>query len=197
MIGTVDIIKALISAGNDLYQQGLMPGGAGNISARTGDEILITASGICKGRMCEHDIVRIDMKGGVIDGGTPTSELLMHMRIYQLRNDIHAVVHVHGANAVAMTVAGIRFRDDVLPEIPMKFGKVATSKFATPSTPESAEVIEPFVKKGIDAIIIPRHGIVALGESIERAVMIAEAVEYSAGVQLKVACAGGIKKFRR
>lgn len=197
MAGNSSIIKSIITAGNDLYYLGLMPGGAGNISARVDDEILITPSGKCKGRLCEKEIIRINMKGGVIEGGHPTSELPMHMRIYQLRDDIHAVVHIHGPNVVALTVAGIKFRDDILPEIQLKFGKVPTSRFATPSTPESAEVIEPFVKKGINAIIIPYHGIVALGKNIELAKMIAEGVEYAAEVQLKAIEAGGIRKIRR
>ncbi|HDR91077.1 MAG TPA: class II aldolase/adducin family protein, partial [candidate division Zixibacteria bacterium] len=180
-----------------LHGLGLMPGGAGNVSVRLGDEVLITPSGVCKSRLGKNNIVRIDMAGGIIEGGNPTSELPMHMRIYELRADVGAIVHVHGSNAVAMTVAGIRFQDDVLPEIPLKFGKVATSRFAMPSTPESADVIEPFVVKGINAIIIPYHGIVALGKTLNHAVMTAEAVEYSAEVQLKATAAGGIRKLRR
>ncbi len=189
--------EAIVSASKELYARGLMPGGAGNISLRIGNEILITPSGVCKGRLSADCIVRIDMAGGVIEGGNPTTELPMHMRIYELREDVGAIVHIHGANTVAMTVAGIRFQDDVLPEIPLKIGKVATSKFAMPSTPESADVIEPFIKKGINAVIIPYHGIVALGKTIRHAVMTAEAVEYSAEVQLKATSAGGIRKLRR
>lgn len=194
---TINAKEAIVSASKDLYTQGLMPGGAGNISLRVGNEILITPAGVCKGRLSADCIVRIDMAGGVIEGGNPTSELPMHMRIYELREDVGAVVHVHGVNAVAMTVAGIRFQDDVLPEIPLKIGKVATSRFAMPSTPESADVIEPFIKKGINAVIIPYHGIVALGKTLRHAVMTAEAVEYSAEVQLKATIAGGIRKLRR
>lgn len=187
-----DIIAEIISAGERLYRQGLMPGGAGNISARVENEILVTPSGVCKGSLCGKDIVRVDISGNVLSGGLPTSELPMHLRVYILRPDIRAVVHVHGANAVALTVAGIAFRADLLPEIALKFGEIAVCDFAMPSSKESAEVISPHIAKGIDAVIIPRHGIVALADNIAKAVMIAEAVEYSAKVQLKAICAGAI-----
>jgi L-fuculose-phosphate aldolase len=185
-----DIIAEIISAGERLYRQGVMPGGAGNISARLGNEIFITPAGVCKGKLCEEAIVRVDMSGKVIYGGIPTTELPMHLRVYALRPDIRAVVHVHGANAVALTVAGKAFRADLLPEVGLKFGRVVVTDFATPSSIESAEVITPHIANGIDAVIIPRHGIVALADNLEKAVMVAEAVEYSAKVQLKASYAG-------
>ena len=195
MLSVNETIDRLIDAGKRLYIQGLMPGGAGNLSARTDDGIVVTPSGLCKGKLARSDFVIVDSGGSIIRGGTPTSELPMHLAIYNECPAVNAVVHIHGAYAVALTVAGIAFHSDILPEIPLKFGEIPVTDYATPSTPRSAEVLKPHLKNGICGAILPHHGIVAFAEDIERAVLIAEGIEYAAKVQVLASAIGTPRPF--
>ena len=176
--------QQIVSAGRRLYAQGLMPGESGNLSIRTEDGILLTPGGFCKGRLEPNDLVLVGMDGEISGDGWPTSELPMHLTIYRERPEIEAVVHVHAPYAVALTVAGHSFDDGLLPEIGLKFGRVPVTDFAQPSTPRSAEVILPHLREGITAAILPFHGIVALGETLECAIMTVKTVEYAAKVQV-------------
>ena len=183
MILFENAIVHLIDAGRRLYAQGVLPGGGGNLSARTEKGILITASGRCKGVLTADDFVLVDTDGGVIDGENPSSELPMHLSIFRRIGEADAVVHCHSPFTVALTVAGEAFRDDILPEVRLKFGRIPTTEFAMPSTPKSATVLEPFLRENLKGAILPRHGIVAIGRNIEEAVMVAEQIEYAAKVQ--------------
>lgn len=179
-----DAIELLIDAGTRLYAQSVLPGGGGNLSIRTSKGILITISGVCKGKLTSSDFTLVDIEGGILSGEKPSSELPMHTTIYSEIEDVNAIVHCHAPYTVALTVAGVPFRDDILPEVRLKFGRIPTTEFAMPSTPESASVLEPFLRNDLKGAILPRHGIVAMGKDIEEAVMIAEQIEYAAKVQM-------------
>src|SRR4051812_30358336 len=91
-----------------LYEGGLIAGPDGNVSVRleTG-AILITPSGRSKIDVTADTLVVVDASGRVIDGdGRPSSEMRMHLRIYQRRPDAHAVVHAHPPTATGFSVAG-------------------------------------------------------------------------------------------
>ncbi|RKZ27788.1 class II aldolase/adducin family protein, partial [bacterium] len=118
-----------------------------------------------------------------------------HIAIYNKRTDINAVVHIHGPYAVALTVAGIPFRSDILPEIPLKFGEIPTTDYATPSTPRAAEVLKPYLNNEIRGAILPYHGIVALGKTVEKALLVAEGIEYAAKVQVLASAIGEPKQY--
>ncbi len=183
-------IEQLIDAGERLYRQGLMLGGNGNLSARTDEGIIVTSTEICKGRLRPSDFVLVDGAGSLIRGETPTSELPMHLTIYRERLDVYTVIHVHAPFAVALTVAGLPFRDDLLPEIALKYGRIPVTKFARPSTPESAEVLLPYLKEAVKGAILPHHGIVAMGKTVEETLLIIEEIEYSAKVQILASLVG-------
>ena len=184
MIDLQTAAQQIVSAGRRLYARGLMPGGSGNISIRTGEGILLTPGGLCKGRLEPEKLVLVGIDGEISGDGRPTSELPMHLTIYRERPEIEAVVHVHAPYAVALTVAGHAFDDGLLPEIGLKFGRVPVTDFAPPSTPRSAEVLLPHLREGLVAAILPFHGIVAFGRTIEQAILTVEAIEYAAKVQV-------------
>ena len=58
-----------------LYQRGMSPATSGNISVKTDNGIMISASGTCLNDMDENDIVLIDYDGNVKEGNKkPSSE---------------------------------------------------------------------------------------------------------------------------
>jgi len=178
-----------------LYQNGMMPGGAGNISIRDRDGIYITPSGVSKGFLNEEDIVVVDSHGKCLFGDNPTSELPMHLAIYQKRDDIDAIIHCHAANTVALSVHGRNFISDLLPEIKIKYGSIPVLDYAEPSTQQSADVLIPHLDSGICGAILPFHGIVTMADTLENACLIAESIEYAAQVQVLAQTMGNIRKY--
>ena len=56
------------------------------------------------------------------------------------------MIHAHPTNATALTIAGIPFPEDVLPEVLENLGSVPTTRFAMPDSADSALAIHDFVK---------------------------------------------------
>ena len=109
--------REMVEIGQRMYAQGHIVAAEGNLSARLPDgRVLVTPSGLCKGRMAPDDLVVVDMAGAQRHGNLrPSSELQMHLAALAGREDIHACVHAHPPYATAFAVAGIPLMDCVLP----------------------------------------------------------------------------------
>ncbi|MEH6518745.1 MAG: methylthioribulose 1-phosphate dehydratase [Halioglobus sp.] len=103
--------QALIDAGRWIDGQGWCPATGGNLSARlTNDEVLVTASGCHKGNLCEDDFLQVDLTGKPLDSERkPSAETLLHTQLYQMDEDIGAVLHTH---SIASTVLSRLILDD-------------------------------------------------------------------------------------
>jgi L-fuculose-phosphate aldolase len=175
--------------------QGLACSSDGNISVRLGeDQFLITPSGLHKRSMSEEDLVVVDGKGQAVagkPGRSPTSEVLMHLAAYRERPDIRAVLHAHPPCAVALTIAGIPFPMDIIPESLIGLGSVPTAKYATPGTPELAESIRGMLKD-TNAILLSHHGSLTVGRTLEEALVALERMEHTAHTWFLAKAAGAI-----
>jgi L-fuculose-phosphate aldolase len=105
-----------------------------------------------------------------------SSETPMHLEAYRQRTNIRAVIHAHPSNATALTVAGIPFPVDILPEVLEGLGPVPTTRFAMPDSDDSARAISEFVKEH-NAILIRNHGAIAFGADLEEALNHLERLE--------------------
>ena len=74
--------QEIIEFGKQLYEKDLTFATSGNISVKTDDGILITASGTSLGRLEEDDIVLMDFDGNVIGAGKPSCEKMLHVEVY-------------------------------------------------------------------------------------------------------------------
>ncbi len=177
---------SLIEIGRIAYQRGLLTANDGNISVRLPDgNILITPSGLCKGRLTPEDLLVITPQGEVVQaapGRRPTSEQPMHLEVYRLRPDVRAVLHAHPPYAVALTVAGFDLRDDFLPEVRMTLGSIPTTDFALPASPQNAAAIRALIPHH-DALMLRQHGSLTVGRTLEEALINLERLEHTARVQ--------------
>ena len=139
--------EEIVQVGKLLYDRGLIVATDGNISTRLDNNtILITPSGLCKGRMTVDQLIVIDMDGRKIGPGTeannqlkPTSETAMHLEAYRQRTDVMAVVHAHPPHTIALSIAGISLADCMLPEAIVFLGLTPMTPYATPSSEENAK----------------------------------------------------------
>ena len=87
--------QELIATVRAMNSLGLNQGMSGNLSARYGDRILITPSGMSYDQCRAGDIVRMDMDGVVEGQGRPSSEWRLHLDIYAARQEAGAILHAH------------------------------------------------------------------------------------------------------
>jgi L-fuculose-phosphate aldolase len=82
---------------------GLVVGTSGNVSARVGDLVLVTPTGVPYDRLGPDDAVAVDLAGRQVRGRLrPTSELPMHLAVYR-QTPARAIVHTHAPHATAVS----------------------------------------------------------------------------------------------
>ncbi|HZT31152.1 MAG TPA: class II aldolase/adducin family protein [Bryobacteraceae bacterium] len=184
----------IVEIGRLVYQKGWVAANDGNISVRLDqDRILATPTGVSKGMMHPDDLIICDMQGNKIQGRRErTSEVAMHLTIYQMRPDIHAVVHAHPPVATGFAAAGKSLNLALLPEVIIGLGCVPLAGYGLPGTPELTEPMLPYIPK-YDAILMGNHGAVCYGENVYQAFFRMETMEHFARISLVAELLGGPK----
>ena len=193
------IRQEICEVGKLLYEHKLVAASEGNISMRLNNgEILITPSGVCKGRLEPAMLVRCMSDGTVCtddtSGYTPSSEIGLHLRIYQERPDVAAVVHAHPPIATAFGVLHKALDGRYLPEALMGIGEVPVCDYAPPSSAGVADNIMPFVHDH-NAALMARHGAVSWGKNLWQAFDYMEELEHIARIYAAVEQLGGAEVF--
>lgn len=164
----------------------------GNVSIRLDNgNVLTTRSGINKGMISGGDLVEVTGTGVKVSGaGKASTEIGMHLFVYQKRPDVRAVVHAHPTYATAFATARIPLDKCVLPEVIVGLGAIPLADYATPSTGEVAASLEPFVGTS-DAILLANHGVVTYGSDLQDAYFKMEKVEHAAHITFLARVLGG------
>jgi L-fuculose-phosphate aldolase len=188
----------ILDIGKLIYQKGWVAANDGNISVRLDDRrILCTCTGVSKGMMTPDDLIVCDLAGNRIDGVRErTTEIAMHVTIYQMRPDVSAVVHAHPPVATGFAVAGRPLNLALLPEVIVSLGCVPLAEYGLPGTPALAEGMLPYIPK-YDAVLLANHGLVCYGEDLYKAFFKMETVEHFARVTLVAELLGGPKVLPR
>ena len=184
---SIAIRREIVSVCRRLYERGLIAGQDGNVSVRLpGGRVLVTPAGMSKVDVGPSDLVEMRLgevasSRGVRSGPRASSEVLMHLRIYERRPDVNAVVHAHPPTATGFAVAGEGFMDCVLPEVICQVGQVPLRDYATPGTTGLADSFEPYVMTH-DAFLLANHGATTIGPSLLLAHQRMESLEHAARI---------------
>lgn len=193
----MDLRRAIVECGRIAYERHLMTSNDGNISIRMNDgNILITPSGISKGRLLADDLLVVDLNGNVISAKPnrkPSSETPMHLEVYKQRADVCAVLHAHPIFATTLMVADLEFPVDVLPEVLLTLGEVPITAYATPASHEDAEVIRPFLKD-YNAMLLCQHGSLTYGKNLDEALINLERIEHVSQIYYQAKLLGTVKR---
>ena len=183
MKSAYEIKKEICEVGHALYHLGFVAANDGNISVKVSDnEYYCTPTGVSKGALTPDMIIKVDKNGNKIEGKlNPSSEIKMHMRVYQKRPDVGAVVHAHPPIATAFTIAGIDLDQYILPEAVLTIGEVPTCAYGTPSTMEIPDSLEPYIENH-DAFLLKNHGALTVGCNLTKALFVMEEVEFNAKI---------------
>lgn len=177
-------IKEEITAiGKRMYERGYVASNDGNISVRiSSDEILITPTGVSKGFMQPGDMVRVALDGTVLSRlRQPSSELGMHLFIYNHRPNVQSVCHAHTPYATAFAASGKEINACLLPEMIYTLGRVPLIDYGTPGTEELYTGLSGYITD-YDAFLLANHGVVTVGTSLIEAYHKMETVEHTAHI---------------
>ncbi len=175
--------KAILDIGKRMYDKGFVASNDGNISCKVGpNTIWTTPTGVSKGFMKQDMLVKMDLNGRVLMGNSkPSSEVKMHLRVYQENPDVQAVTHAHPLVATSFAIAGISLDAAVLTEAVLGLGSIPIAKYATPGTEEVPDSIAPFVNTH-NGVLLANHGALTWGKDILQAFYRLESIEYYATI---------------
>ena len=178
---------ALIGAGRRLGARGLISAGEGNLSIRLdGERLLVTPGGRRKDELEADDLVIVrlghpDRDHRSRSGLPPTSDLAIHLAIHEARPDIAAVAHAHLPASMALTLAGELPDPAVLPETAIFLPRLPLVALGLPGSAElAARIVEAFIEAPEPlpgAVLLERHGAIAVGHDPAQAVDRLELVE--------------------
>jgi L-fuculose-phosphate aldolase len=189
-----DLFKETIcKVGKRMYDKNLVVANDGNISWRISDnEVLISPSGVCKADMTPDMILKIDMNGNVIEGmGKPSSELMMHLKVYQILPERKAVIHAHPIFAGAYAVANLPLDKIIYPTAYSFLGIVPLAKYGTSTTIELVDSVGECIRDGAKAILLANHGVLTSAATLWDAYFLLERLESYATISYLANQLGG------
>ena len=182
---TYETERALMCAvGKLLYDRGYAAANDGNLSVLTEPgRLLMTPSGVSKGRMTPDMLLVTDLEGRVLEGDRhPSSEMKMHLAVYRGRRDVRAVVHAHPPVSTAFAVCRRGLETPYVAELAAGLGTVpCTPEFAMLSTEAVPRSVEPYLKDH-NAVLLANHGALTWGGDLWEAFDRLETVEHTAKI---------------
>ena len=177
--GEVALRAKIVELCREMNATGLNQGTSGNISARHGDSMLITPSGIPYETMEPDMLARMAVEDdtGAWEGPCrPSSEWHFHRAILRSNGDFGAVVHTHSTFATVLSMS--RTTIPACHYIIAAFGgsDVRCADYATYGTAElSGNIIRAMQDRS--ACLMENHGMVAAGASLDEAMWAAVELE--------------------
>lgn len=167
--------------GRRLEREGLLNRTAGNLSARVApDRVAITPTGLPYAEITAADVVVVDMDGRVVDGHRrPSSELAMHLLLYQIRSDAGGVVHTHAPYATIMAVLGVPIPAVHYEIAALAIDEIPLVPYATYGTADLAESVRAAIGDA-NAALLANHGTIAIGPTIRDASTFTQTLEFLA-----------------
>ncbi len=177
--------EEIIRLGALLRRNALVRGAEGNLSARVRRErIIVTPAGLPKDSLQPGQLLAVTLEGVMADRQTPaatrlrpSSELPMHLECYRRRADVHAVVHAHPPNLVALSRA-----NKALPAA--RFPNLGVTAVAERSASAHCRAITALIGQH-DAILLRGHGSLTVARDLATAFeMLAVLERAAAGAHL-------------
>jgi len=192
-----ELRRDLVRFSKWLSRLGFTPGTSGNLSVRLDEHrLLVTPTGASKYLLAPADMVIVDLQGRQLAGSRKvTSEVSMHLAVYQHRKDVAAVIHSHPPIATAFACAGRALDEMLCQEAVMTLGTVPLAKYATTGTDEVATSLIPLIP-GHEAILMANHGAVSYGKTLLEAFLKMETVEHLAHIGLVAHQLGSAQPLR-
>ncbi|MBL4786444.1 MAG: class II aldolase/adducin family protein [Cohaesibacteraceae bacterium] len=175
----LDVSKSIIDHCLLMNDSGLNQGTSGNISVRQGANMLITPSALAYELMKPEDIVLMPINDNFDLSRLkrkPSSEWRFHAAILAARPEVNAIVHTHSPYATSLAM--VRKSIPACHYMIAVFGgnDVRCSDYAIVGSPALAETALDALKDRFGCLLA-NHGMIALGETLEKAMWRAAELE--------------------
>jgi L-fuculose-phosphate aldolase len=168
--------KAIIATCLRMNALGINQGTSGNVSQRTPDGYLLTASGVDYEHMQPEQVVEMDLDAGYRGNWLPSSEWRMHQDLFRARPDAGAIIHTHSIYATALSC----LRRDI-PAFHYMIGvcggaTLRCSDYATFGTQALSEAMLAAIADR-NACLLANHGMICYAADLDDALKLAVEVE--------------------
>jgi L-fuculose-phosphate aldolase len=179
-----ELREQLVAYARQMLTSGLVRGTSGNASVRPSGAswCLLTPSGVDYLTMLPDDLVKVDLNGEpLLRSLKPSVDTPVHVAIYRARPDVGAVIHTHSPYAAAFSTLHREIPPLLVESAGYLGGSVRVLDYVPPARPDTGDVVAAGL--GSDwAVLLPNHGVVAVGEDLRRCFGAAHQVEESAHV---------------
>lgn len=201
-----ELKKKVLKANLDLPKYGLITFTWGNVSEidRNKGVIAIKPSGIEYEKLCEEDIVVLDLMGNILEGNLkPSSDTPTHIELYKAFSNINGIVHTHSTYATSWAQAkrdipcyGTTHADYFYGRIPCTRSLTSNEINSEYERNTGVVIIEKF--KNIDplsvsSVLVPNHGPFSFGKdainAVHNAVVLEEVAKmayFCENIELKI-----------
>ena len=184
--------QAVCARSKQCYAEKLFAGTSGNLSVYDRDQglMVITPTSVAYEGITPEDMVVLRLDGEVLEGKyRPSSEWRMHAAVYEAKPEVSAIIHTHSPYATAFAVNNRDIPVILIEMVAFLGGGVPLAKYAVPGTrgvgDEAVKVLED---RG--GCLLANHGVLAVGDSLERAHLRAVYIEDAAKI-CSIAMANG------
>ena len=199
-MNTEELKEQVCDICHKMWQLGWVAANDGNVSVKLDENaFLVTPTGISKSFITPEKLLIITKDCEIIEGTAgykPSSEIKMHLRCSQERDDVGAVVHAHPPAATGFAVAHLPMDRYTMIESVITLGSVPLTPYASPSTYEVPDAIAPYLQEH-DVMLLENHGALALGCDVITAYYRMETLELWAKISINAHILGGEKEISR
>ena len=173
------IRAAMVAACQEMNRSGLNQGTSGNLSVRVDSSMLITPTATPYDRLAPGMMASLriaDADGRFSGPRAPSSEWRFHRDIYRARADVGAIVHAHAPYATALSMLRKNLPAAHYMIAAFNTHDIICTDYAPYGTPELSEL----AVAGLGAahgVLLGSHGMIAVGETLERAMWRAHELE--------------------
>lgn len=172
--------SAVAAAARSLFTRGYSFGTAGNISARSGDTVLVSPTNSSFEELVADSISIVDLQGNHISGNKPSKETHFHLALYETRPETAAVVHLHSTYATALACLPHPNSNDALPVytpyFAMRIPCLPVVPYMKPGHPALADAVRHAARLS-PAMLLKNHGPITSGRDLREATALAEELE--------------------
>ena len=185
------IRQSIIEVGKWMYEKGMVNAYEGNVSMRYGDQIVITPTAVCKGILKPDMLAVTDMQGRQMEGKLkPSSEIKLHIAVYERIKEASSVIHCHSPYATAYALARKPIESKAYTEAVVFFDKIPVVDYGAPGTDDITKGLDRYIHQ-TDVFLLANHGMMAYGQDIYDTFYRTEAVEKTAKTLLLTRLLGG------
>jgi ribulose-5-phosphate 4-epimerase/fuculose-1-phosphate aldolase len=191
------IIEQAVWAARSFYERGKTSGSSANLSVRVGEDIFVTVTGSCFGRLTGADFARVSPDGTPAPASRarkPSRELPLHLALYAGDETAGAVIHIHSTYAVLWSCLP-HPEDDAIPSytpsLRAMLGPVASVPYAEPGSEELFAAFRARLNKPDgckpsgckpNGFLLRGHGPVVAGKTLMDAYFAMEELEEAAKI---------------